>query len=163
MYNNDIVYMSLGSNIEHRKKFIEKALKQLEQFRIKVETRSPLYRTEPVGVKDQPEYLNLVVKAQTSLAPLQVLVLIKNIEEKLGRLTGPRWGSREIDIDILMYNDIILKSERLTIPHPEIMNRKFVLIPLNDIAPDLKHPETGKTVKEMLEETKDASGVKKYK
>jgi 2-amino-4-hydroxy-6-hydroxymethyldihydropteridine diphosphokinase len=161
MLKRDIAYLSLGSNIGNRKEMILKAKKELVKLKISVDKESPLYVTEPVGKTDQEKFLNQVIRIRTSLEPLKLLIFIKNIESKLGRSSNEKWGPREIDIDILFYNDIIMKSDQLVIPHPEIQNRRFILVPMKDIAPDLVHPVLKKDIKTLLSETADTSGVQK--
>ena len=130
-------------------------------MRLKVRRRSPVYQTEPFGVPDQPKFLNMVVEAQTDLPPVELLRFLKGIERELRRSTAGSDAPRPIDIDILFYGQVTLASEALTIPHPRLPQRGFVLVPLNDLAPQLKHPMTGKTVREMLA-VLDTTGVEKH-
>lgn len=122
---------------------------------------SPVYETEPWGYIDQPAFLNQVVAGRTTLLPGTLLTRIKKLEAKLGRTPTFRNGPREIDIDILFYDDLILESLKLILPHPRLHERAFVLVPLADIAPELQHPQLRKTVLELLAEI-DRSGVKIY-
>jgi len=145
------IYLCLGSNLGDRKLNISRAVKELENSGLKILKRSPLYETEPVGIKAQPMFINMCLEAGTPLDPEALLNVIKQVETKIGREKGEKWGPRIIDIDILFYNNIIIHGENLTIPHPEIINRKFVLDPMNEIAPGFVHPEYNLTIKELLE------------
>lgn len=142
------VYLGLGSNMGKRQDNLDRALEYLSQ-RLRVEKVSSVYDTEPVGNVEQPRFLNLVCQVSTTLAPMGLLMLVKGIESKLGRVPGERNAPRPIDIDILFYGDQVIETTQLVIPHPKLTERAFVLIPLADIAPDLVHPVSGKTVKEL--------------
>ncbi len=144
------VYLGLGSNLGDRAKFLARSVDELKKVaEIKVLWGSPLYETEPYGRKDQPAFLNAAVQLETSLAPDELFSRIKAIETTMGRVSGERWGPRELDIDILIYDGLVFDRNGLQVPHPDIENRNFVLIPLKDIAPDLVHPISGLTVTEM--------------
>ena len=144
-----IVYLALGSNLGDRQENLKQAVASLPP-QMDVKAKSHVYETPPWGFEDQPRFLNPVVKAQTYLQPEPLLKHIKRLEVALGRKATFRNGPREIDIDILMYDDIILNTPILTLPHPHMHERGFVLLPMMDIAPDLVHPLTGKSVREML-------------
>ncbi len=116
---------------------------------ITVKTVSPVYETTPVGVEGQPDYLNAAIEIETTLDEVELLEACLCIEKDMGRIRKERWGQRNIDIDILFYNSLIMKSEKLTIPHPLMHKRAFVIKPLSDIAPDFIHPDLGKTVNEL--------------
>jgi 2-amino-4-hydroxy-6-hydroxymethyldihydropteridine diphosphokinase len=123
--------------------------------------KSPVYETLPWGVTDQPAFLNMVLSGKTHLAPLALLACLKKLELQLGRLPSIRYGPRKIDIDILFYGNLILNTPKLTIPHPRLHERAFVLVPLADLAAEFAHPLLGKTVRQMLAEI-DTTGVKRY-
>lgn len=152
---NDI-YLALGSNKGNRLDFINKAFEELENHNIKITLKSSIYETEPYGVENQDKFLNVVIKVSADLTPTDMLITLKNIEKKLGRTKTYHWGPREIDIDILYYNQLILSQTisdelSLIIPHQDLQNRLFVLEPLNEIAPDFIHPILQKTTKELLD------------
>ncbi|HET7153184.1 MAG TPA: 2-amino-4-hydroxy-6-hydroxymethyldihydropteridine diphosphokinase, partial [Candidatus Kapabacteria bacterium] len=111
---------------------------------------SSVYRTEPVGYKDQPDFLNCVVEISTQLPPDELMAAVKDIEQTLGRKKREQWHEREIDIDILLYGNTIAKTERYEIPHPRMHERKFVLVPLAEISQNAMHPRSGKTAGELL-------------
>jgi 2-amino-4-hydroxy-6-hydroxymethyldihydropteridine diphosphokinase len=133
----------------NRQENLETALDLLRQ-RVNVILVSPTYDTEPVGNPDQPRFLNLACQIKTRLSPLELLTLTNGIESKLGRVSGPPDSPRPIDIDILFYGEEVIETTRLTIPHPRLQERGFVLVPLADIAPDLVHPVSGKSIRELL-------------
>ncbi len=161
MVNKNTVYLSLGSNIRDKKKNLWKALKELKKNHIILLKISSLYKTEPVGVKDQPNFLNLALKGKTILSPDELLVTILNIEKKSGRIRTKKQGPRIIDIDILLYNDLIIKKRKLIIPHPRMNKRNFVLIPLLEIEPDLSLPGFKKNISEYIK--KNTGKVKKIR
>lgn len=152
------VILSLGSNIEDRIKYLQTAIKSIENSIGEVVSVSSIYETEPWGVENQENYFNQCILVETKYNQLLLLAEILKIEESLGRTRVKKWDSRTIDIDILFFNDLVYESEHLVVPHPHIQNRKFVLVPLNEIAPDFIHPLLKKSVKELLAETDD-SGV----
>jgi len=139
------VYLGLGSNLGDRQQMLAQALAHLSQ-KVAVEVVSSIYETKPQYLTDQPMFLNAACRISTSLRPHQLLTLIKGIESKLGRLPDSHNKPRPIDIDILLYDDLIIQGQTLTIPHPLMMERAFVLIPLAEIAPDLVHPVVGQTI-----------------
>ncbi len=153
------IYLGLGSNMGDRQENLDKALDFLSQ-RVRMGKISSVYDTEPVGNPEQPRFLNLVCQAYTRLEPAGLLTLAKGIESKLGR-TGKSNTPRPIDIDILLYDEQVIETPELTIPHPKMAERAFVLIPLAEIAPDLVHPVSGKTIKELSEGVKEKQGVLK--
>jgi 2-amino-4-hydroxy-6-hydroxymethyldihydropteridine diphosphokinase len=143
------VFLSLGSNLGDREANIERALALLEANEVAVVRRSPLYETAPVGGTDQPKFYNLVVEAKTPLLPLALLERVLAVERSLGRVRGKRWGPRIVDIDILLYGERTVAELDLTIPHPRMRDRAFVLVPLAAIAPDLVLPD-GARIADLL-------------
>jgi len=146
-----LVYLSLGSNIGDREANLRAALEHLESTGLHILRVSPIYETEPVDYTDQRWFLNLVAEAETELFPLQLLQRTQKIERALGRVRTVAKGPRTIDIDILLYANAVVRTSALDIPHPRMANRRFVLAPLADLAPDLRHPVTHLTVRQMLE------------
>jgi 2-amino-4-hydroxy-6-hydroxymethyldihydropteridine diphosphokinase len=146
-----IVYLGLGSNIGERQRNLQRALEQLEAPDLRILRASPIYETEPVEYTKQPWFLNQVAEAETELFPLQLLGRVGRVERALGRVRGVPKGPRVIDIDILFFGRAIVHTSRLEIPHPGIADRRFVLMPLADLDPDLRHPATRKSVREMLD------------
>jgi len=156
-----IVYLGLGSNLGDRQGHLDKALDFLSQ-RLRIEKVSSIYDTEPIGNIEQPRFLNLVCQGDTRLAPMELLILAKGIELKLGRTPGKPNAPRPIDIDILFYGEQVIDTPELVIPHPRLTERAFVLIPLAEIAPDLVHPLSGKTIKELLAGVTEVQSVFKW-
>ena len=140
-----VMYLALGTNLGDRAESLRHALAALAA-EFTLEAVSSCYETEPAYVLDQPTFYNLTCKATTTQSPKEVLHTLKRLEMELGRVAGPRFGPRKIDIDLLFYDDLITTSPELTIPHPILHERAFVLVPLAEIAPDLMHPVLGLTV-----------------
>ena len=155
------VYLALGSNLGDREANLREALRLLSD-RLRVVKVSPVYETEPEGGEKQPRYLNQAVHFLTTLPPMELLVLAKGFELKMGR-NSPSGAPRLIDIDILLYGDEVIKSPGLTVPHPRLAKRAFVLIPLTDIAPGAEHPVGHKTIRQLRDDLKDASGINIWK
>ena len=151
------IYLGLGSNLGDRKGYLDGAINAMPPA-VRVLRRSSIYETAPWGYRDQDDFLNMVVEAETELGPKQLLILLKGIEVQLGRKPRFRNGPREIDIDILLYDDLVLDELVLHIPHPRLHERAFILAPLADLAPNLEIPNTGKKVAEFLANL-DTSGV----
>jgi 2-amino-4-hydroxy-6-hydroxymethyldihydropteridine diphosphokinase len=162
MMNNQaiIAYLGLGSNLGDRESNLNMAMDFLSE-RIKIEKKSPVYDTAPIGETNQPRYLNMVIRVSTRLTPATLLFMAKGIEAKLGRV--PIDTPRPIDIDILFYGDQIINTPpQLIVPHPRLIERAFVLVPLAEIAPDLVHPVNKKTVKQMLAEVAGKEGIVRF-
>ena len=143
-------YLSLGSNVGNRERMLGEALRLIEAPGLHVARVSPIYETEPQDFKNQPWFLNLVAEIQSTLFPMQLLTRVRKIERKLGRKGTVDKGPRSIDIDILLYGESVIDSEDLVVPHPRMTERRFVLQPLADLAPDLRHPVLRRTVRELL-------------
>jgi len=155
------IYLSLGSNLGNRASNIYGALRRLAAS-IQLDKISTLYETEPVGLADQPWFLNLVCRAQTTLSPEALLALAKSIEQEMGRKKTVRFGPRAIDIDILMYDELVLSTPQLEIPHPRLHERGFVLIPLSEVAPLLLHPVLQESVSNLREKANTLEEVRPY-
>jgi len=143
------VYFSLGSNLGDRKVNLRRALKLMSP-EVKIEARSPVYDTDPLYFTDQPRFYNVVVCGKTSLTPTQLLAHTQGIEAQMGRTGATHNRPRVVDIDILTYGKEVISTDDLTLPHPRITERAFVLVPLRDIAPGFTHPVSGATVENML-------------
>jgi 2-amino-4-hydroxy-6-hydroxymethyldihydropteridine diphosphokinase len=154
------IYLSLGSNIGDRLANLQSAISLLPP-NIQPLTQSSVYETEPWGYTDQPPFLNLVIKANTMLDPFDVLTFVQEIEVSMGRQETFRFGPRLIDLDILFYDDLVLDTPKLTIPHPRLTQRAFVLVPLAEIEPDLSHPVLKKTI-QQIKSTVDTNILKLY-
>ena len=155
-----LVYIGFGSNIGDRLAHIQNAIHALAETEgITLQKISSVYQTDPVGYETQAQFLNGVAAIQTDLPPLSLLRSLKDIEASVGRQHRIRWGPREIDLDILMYGDLCLHTEKLVIPHPEMHLRRFVLVPLVEIAPALVHPVLKETVQTLLERLDDDKSV----
>lgn len=155
-------YLLLGSNLGDRKLMLKNAAVVISQKIGVIESYSSIYETLAWGIEDQPAFLNQVIKVETSLHPQKLLTTINGIEKELGRVRHQKWGERLIDIDILYYNEDIIETENLVIPHPEIINRRFTLIPLAEIAPNYIHPIIKKNQSALLEICPDKLEVKNY-
>lgn len=155
------IFLSLGSNLGKKKENLKQALLLLQKSGVLVVKKSSFYETGPSGVKNQPFFLNICVQAKTDLQPDELLQVCKKIEKRLGRKKRQKWGPREIDIDILFYGRRIITEKDLQIPHPRLPERKFVLVPLVEIAPNLIHPVLEKSVKQLLRKCRDKGIVRK--
>lgn len=144
-------FIGLGSNIEPREGYLCNAVRALAAEG-KILKISSVYETAPVGGVPQPDYLNAVVEFRTQLGPLELVHRLKTLEHSLGRTPRPRWHEREIDLDLLFYDTLVLKDPDVIIPHPEISRRAFVLVPMSEIAPDFFHPVLRRSMRELLRE-----------
>lgn len=144
------VYIGIGSNIGDRKKNCIQALGLMQKNSIVIKKKSAMHETEPWGnIKNQPKFINMAIEAGTDKFPEELLAALKNIEQLMGREYKTKWGPRVIDLDILLFDDLVLKKPDLEIPHALMHKRDFVLVPLCEIAPDVTHPVIGKTIKEI--------------
>ncbi len=157
------VYISLGSNVGDREQQIASAIQALGTRGIRILRKSSIYSTEPVDVATQSWFLNCVLEVETELMPRQLLRTFQEIENELGRKHTVRRGPRVIDLDILLYGTSVIHSQELEVPHPRMSQRRFVLVPLAEIAPALRHPVENKSIEELLSETEDRSVVHRCK
>lgn len=149
------VYLGLGSNLGNREALLHQSIQEIKKQIGTVSLQSAFYVTEPWGFQSEHPFLNAVVCCQTSLSPLQVLDLTQKIEKRLGRThksENRQYTDRPIDIDLLLYNDLVISTPRLTLPHPLMHQRRFVLEPLAEIAPNLVHPVLKQTITELLQQ-----------
>jgi 2-amino-4-hydroxy-6-hydroxymethyldihydropteridine diphosphokinase len=151
------VYLSLGSNLGDRRANLLEAIRRLAP-QVIVTAESPMYDTPPWGEENQPTFLNMAVRGDTDLRPMDLRDHVKHIEAGMGRKPSYRWGPRSIDIDILLYDDLIVDAPQLRIPHARMHERGFVLVPLDAIAAEVRHPVLGLSIHELLERA-DTSGI----
>ena len=157
-----IAYIGIGSNVGDKARQCERGVSELLKLdRHRLLRRSSLYKTQPIGHIAQDWFINLVIKLETEMDAPALLSSLKEIESRLGRVQTLRWGPRAIDLDILFFNDHQIQKDDLTVPHPLIQDRQFVLVPLVEIDPDFTHPVLKKTVKELLERLKEDQGVER--
>lgn len=156
------VYLLLGGNLGDRPLYLQQARTSIAAQVGQLTRSSNLYETAAWGKTDQPAFLNQVLEVQTAQTPAQVLQSINTIEQELGRVRQEHWGARVIDIDILFYDNLVLQSQRLTIPHPQLHLRRFTLLPLAELTPELVHPVLGESIKQLLEKCVDTLEVKVY-
>ena len=154
------VYLSLGSNLGDRRANLKKALSLLGDS-VDIASVSSVYDTEPVGVGEQPRFLNLVCRVNTNIGSLQLLSFIKGIEAEMGRDLKLKNAPRVVDIDIIFHGDTIMESQELTIPHPRMRERAFVLIPFAEIAPEIVHPVSGERIDDLASRVEGRDGVVK--
>lgn len=155
------VVLSLGANLGDRRTTLQHAVNvlRIEAFGGEIHCSS-VYETEPVGYREQPAFYNIACAGETFLTPSELFAVCRSIERRLGRRERPRWHEREIDIDILLYDNIIFADELLQIPHPRMLERAFVLIPAAEIVPEMQHPVTGTTLRELASNCGDKAEVK---
>lgn len=161
--NEKTVYIALGSNLGDRALMLARAVEAMNSAGIRVMRQSSFYVTEPVDAPGQSHFLNAVVEAQTSLLPLQLMHALLKIELSLGRRRTTPNAPRTIDLDLLFYGSSVIRSREIEVPHPRIAERRFVLVPLAEIAPDLPHPVVQKSVAQLLAETSDRSDVRLWR
>jgi 2-amino-4-hydroxy-6-hydroxymethyldihydropteridine diphosphokinase len=156
------VFIGLGTNVGDRFGYLTKAASELRTLReSSVVWFSPIYEADPWGKADQPKFLNAAAEVTTTLTPVELVEELKAIEAKLGRSTHDRWGPREIDLDILLYDGLVFSDDRVTVPHVDLEHRRFALVPLREIAPDVVHPVSGLTITELAAACADQGRVVK--
>jgi 2-amino-4-hydroxy-6-hydroxymethyldihydropteridine diphosphokinase len=159
-----VAYVGLGSNLNDKINNLDRAIDLVGRSPgTRVLRKSSIYQTEPVGVKEQPDFLNMVLEIDTALSPFELLDFLQGVEQTMARKKEIRWGPRNIDLDLLLYEDEVIDSERLILPHPGMHLRKFVLVPLAEIARDKIHPVFKKTIVNLLEDLKENSKVELLK
>jgi 2-amino-4-hydroxy-6-hydroxymethyldihydropteridine diphosphokinase len=158
-----IAFIGIGSNMGKPAEACREAVEKVSEFPgVRLLRYSSLYRTEPVGYQDQPSFINAVAEIRTVLAPRQLFDALKEIERRMGRTEGPKWGPRLIDLDILFYGQEVIQEEGLVIPHPELHRRAFVLVPLCELAPYVIHPAFGISVQGLMDRSTDTGRVDIY-
>jgi 2-amino-4-hydroxy-6-hydroxymethyldihydropteridine diphosphokinase len=160
---SQLAYLSLGSNLGDREGNLKKGISALHQTHLRPRRVSALFETEPVGFRDQPWFLNLVVSVETRCSPEELMARCLEIEILHGRKRSFRNGPRTLDIDLLLYGDLVVNSSRLIIPHPRMAERRFVLEPLAEIAPEVYHPVLKQTIRSLLDSCADRSLVRRYR
>jgi len=154
------VFLSLGGNLGNTQEIFEQSYQAIENKVGKILQKSSLYRTAAWGFKEQADFINQVILLESALHPHEILTEIQSIEKQFGRERLVTWGPRTLDLDMLFIEDLIVHNEKLQIPHPQIQNRKFILIPMHEIAESFEHPVLKKTIAELVLETTDVSSVK---
>lgn len=159
----ELVYFCLGSNLGDRRAHLEFGISALADNGVEIVRRSSIYETEPVELEDQPWFLNQVVAGRTELPPRDLLAVCKRIEQDAGRRATVRFGPRVLDIDLLLYKGMVTREPDLVIPHPRMLNRRFVLVPLLEIAPHIRDPESGRSLAQVLSGLDEGKKVEKLK
>jgi len=155
-----MIYLSLGGNLGNTAENFKTAIEKLKAASCKIRRVSPIYQTEPLGYSEQPDFLNLVLAMECVHEPLELLKIMQQIELDLGRVREIANGPRTIDIDLIAFNDLVIDSEELQIPHPRYQDRQFVLVPLAIIDMDFRCPATKKSIEKMLDDCTDQSNIK---
>jgi len=157
-------YIGIGSNLGTPEKNCTKAIEKISSAKdIKIISKASFYQTEPIGGVQQGWFVNSAIEIETDLSPENLLSVLLSLELAMGRTRKEKWGPRLIDLDLLLYGNLVLENKSLTLPHPEIQNRKFVLIPMSEISESLIHPTLKKSIKTLLQESSDVTIVKKIK
>jgi 2-amino-4-hydroxy-6-hydroxymethyldihydropteridine diphosphokinase len=160
----NIVYLSIGSNMGDREAHLMDAIDKLnEHLKIVIEKQSSIYETEPVGYENQQDFLNMVIQLSTSLSAFELLIFTQKIELELGRKRDVRWGPRTVDLDILLFNNENIETEQLVVPHPRMLDRSFVLVPLYEINPNVLIPNCIKPIEAVIDQLPDKKGVRIWK
>ncbi len=158
-----IAYIGIGSNIGDRLSYVQQSVAMLSSFEgVKILDTSGFYETEPYGYKEQNWFVNAVAKIETTLSPVELLRICQSVEEKLGRVRSQKWGPRTIDLDILLYGDVVIQNEFLTIPHPGMTDRAYVLVPMLEFDEDILHPVLNKTILQIHSELEVVDEVYLY-
>ena len=158
-----VAHLGLGTNLGNRTENLREAIRLLStESGLRLLRGSRVYETEPWGVANQPQFLNFVAEIATTLDPEVLLGVCQGVEQRLGRLPGPRWGPRQKDVDILLFGSLIVKLPHLEIPHPRLHLRAFALVPLAELVPGAFHPTLGRTMRDLAETAEDRAGVKPY-
>lgn len=155
-----LAYIALGSNTGDKRRNLDNALMRLWGRGLEITQVATYIITEPYGVTDQPEFLNTVCEIKTDLEPAELLSILLLTELQMGRVRTRKWGERNIDLDLILYGDEVINTEELTLPHPDMQNRDFVLRPLAEIAPDAMHPVLKKTAAQLWQEYQEKKAVK---
>ena len=156
------VYLSAGTNLGDREANLQEAIASLNSHGAVVRKVSSIYETEPVGFRSQPWFLNMALELATDLSPLELIDICQEVEQVHGRLRTFANAPRSLDLDILLYDDLVVDTSRLTIPHPRMTQRRFVLVPLAELAPDVLHPILGESISSLLAVCPDTSQVRRY-
>ncbi|MED4404139.1 2-amino-4-hydroxy-6-hydroxymethyldihydropteridine diphosphokinase [Metabacillus fastidiosus] len=157
-------YLALGSNMGDREFYLMSAIKELQQYKeISIENISSIYETDPIGYTDQDQFLNMVIQIKTNLTAFDLLNVTQQIEKELGRKREVKWGPRTLDLDILLYNNENIEAEHLIVPHPRMLERSFVLIPLKELNPDINIPNNETSISVIIDQLLDKKGVRIWK